>query len=416
MADPVEYALNDLIAAQGAPRTAFFNGRLLSAEDLQREQALRAQGDARLARALGCGVVKGLQVSLATGSARLHVSAGMGITPSGEVIEVGNLEVTLTAAGSSTQGGGFALCEGALTDLRAPGEGLHLLVLTPAWRPSGRASTLLGEVGACNRNVELPSVRMRLVALKRLDVDPKDILKLRNIAAHALVAGGSDRIGWLPAQRFTGGLGADDLPLALVGLGPAARIDFVDGPAAQRPLAPPPGGAGDLPWPHSAAVEMQAFGRQFAAQLVELCRAGAAATDWAGLAKHFAFLPPAAVLDTEGQPVLAKLIGALKPSTLRRGEFVQLMQAQHHEPTVPAKNEVPRVFRCTGSTLVLMVFGASQAAKDRPAADPSRAAGEFSSPRTASTAAKTLRRKDASATERQLAGSVLTQARNRKRG
>lgn len=415
MGDSTDYALNDLIAAQGAARTAFFNGRLLSAEDLQREQALRAQGDARLARAIGCGIVKGLQVGFTTGGARLQVSEGMGITPSGEVIEVGNLDVTLTATGGSTRSGGFALCQGALTDLRAPGEGLYLLVLTPAWRPSGRASTLLGEVGACNRNVELPSVRMRLVPILRLDGNPPAV-EVRNRIAHALLGGGGTRVGWLPADRFTGGLGADDLPLAVVRLDAAARIDFADGPAAQRPLAPPPGGAGDLPWPHSAAVEMKAFGRQFAAQLVELCRAGAAATDWAGLAKHFAFLPPAAVLDTEGQPVLAKLIGALKPSTLRRGEFVQLMQAQHHELPVPAKNEVPRVFRCTGSTLVLMVFGASQAAKDRPAADPSRAAGEFSSPRTASTAAKTLRRKDASATERQLAGSVLTQARNRKRG
>lgn len=414
MGDTVEYALNDLIEAQGAARTAFFNGRLLSAEDLQREQALRAQGDARLARALGCGTVRGLQVNFTTGSARLQVSAGMGITPSGEVIEIGNLEVTLTAGGGSTRSGGFALCQGALTDLRAPGEGLYLLVLTPAWRPSGRASTLLGEVGACNRNVELPSVRMRLVPLIRLDGNPPAI-EVRNRMAHALLDDSGARVGWLPSKRFTGGLGADDLPLAVVHLDAAARIDFADGPAAQRPLAPPPGGAGDLPWPHSAAVEMQAFGQQFAGQLGELCRTGAAA-EWAGLATHFAFLPPAAVLDTAGRPVLAKLIGALKPSTLRRSEFVQLMQGQQHERPVPAKGEVPRVFRCSGSSLVLMVFGAPAATKAPPAADPSRAAGEFSSPRTASTAAKTLRRKDASATERQLAGSVLTQARNRKRG
>lgn len=65
--------------------------------------------------------------------------------------------------------------------------GIYLLALTPAWPASGRAATLLGEVGACNRNLEQPAVRARLLSL----VAPAGATdaNARNAIAHALLVG-----------------------------------------------------------------------------------------------------------------------------------------------------------------------------------------------------------------------------------
>ena len=63
MATVLNARLNQVIAVDGEPRSFFFNGRLLSAEDLTREQAARDGAERRLARLIGCGVAEGLTVT-----------------------------------------------------------------------------------------------------------------------------------------------------------------------------------------------------------------------------------------------------------------------------------------------------------------------------------------------------------------
>src|SRR6218665_3143874 len=104
MATVLNAPLNQVIAVAGEPRSFFFNGRLLSAEDLTREQAARDDAERRLARLIGCGVAEGLTVTAGVGSV-LHIAAGRGVTPSGAIIDIGKLALGLTNA---RQGASFS--------------------------------------------------------------------------------------------------------------------------------------------------------------------------------------------------------------------------------------------------------------------------------------------------------------------
>lgn len=321
-------SLNQPVIASGEARTFFFNGRLLSAEDLQREQGQREAGQRRLAQLIGCGIATGLGVTAGVGSTELSIGAGLGVTPSGDVIEVGNLEIDLQTASRPRRAGGFSACEAAF-NTNALIAGLHLLVLTPTWIGDGRARTLLGDVGACNRNVELPAVRPRLI---QLNPPTDDTIKLRNHLAYALL--GSDPllapgaanalIGWWPS-RIAPTLGRDDLPIAVVKVNDRAQVEFLDVNAARRRLAPPPGNAADELWPESRTVEVEAFMRQFLGQIKDLAKAssGNALAPPTNLRiektssklEPFDWLPPVVLLD-EGQrqdyqKVLAGTAGAL---------------------------------------------------------------------------------------------------------
>lgn len=260
-------ALNALRPSGGLGRTAFFNGRLLSAEDLQREQALRETNERRLARLIGCGIDHGLQVTGQAGTTLITIAAGLGVTPSGHIIDFPDTRVDLAAAAVTSTRGGFATCA-ALGDstVRA---GLHLLVLTPGWISSGHAATLFAGDGACNRNTELPASRVRLVPL----TPPKATSErtLQNEVAFSLLPELSQSqapvLGWLPAS-LAPSLTADDLPLAVIKLDEQARIGFVDLAAVQRPLQVPPALPRDKFRLQARTIEMAAFAEQFVLQLL----------------------------------------------------------------------------------------------------------------------------------------------------
>ena len=196
--------LNQPVDALGEPRSYFFNGRLLSAEDLRREQDQRAGGQHRLARLMGCGVASGLRVSRLGTASKLRIAPGLGVTPSGELIEIDQLDLDLSAATRSGRLGGFGNCAAGLADGQ-PLAGLYLLVLTPAWTPQGRAQTLLGEVGACNRRTEQPAVRARLLAL--LPPTSATTANLRNLLAVGLLSPGQGLVATGAGERLDSGDG-----------------------------------------------------------------------------------------------------------------------------------------------------------------------------------------------------------------
>ncbi len=346
--------LNQPVDALGEPRSYFFNGRLLSAEDLRREQDQRAGGQRRLARLMGCGVASGLRVSRLGTASKLRIAPGLGVTPSGELIEIDQLDLDLSAATRSGRLGGFGNCAAGLADGQ-PLAGLYLLVLTPAWTPQGRAQTLLGEVGACNRRTEQPAVRARLLAL--LPPTSATTANLRNLLAVGLLSpgqglvatGAGERLGWWPRQRQrsdTGAscptLGADDLPLAVVQIDSSADVVFLDTDAAQRPLAPPPGGAGDAFWPLSWALEMQAFGAQFLAQLGTTAPPQASEFDW---------LPPALALSPAQLDRFVQVFQAKLPArspALGRAAFARALQDGWLDEPVAQRGASWQVFRLAG--------------------------------------------------------------------
>jgi hypothetical protein len=82
-----------LDARRARPR--YFDGRFLTAADLTRDQQYVLARQAELARALGSGVVNGLEVTRGADAREVVVAAGHGITPSGEQVA---LESALTVA------------------------------------------------------------------------------------------------------------------------------------------------------------------------------------------------------------------------------------------------------------------------------------------------------------------------------
>ena len=422
MATVLNARLNQVIAVDGDPRSAFFNGRLLSAEDLTREQAARDGAERRLARLIGCGVANGLGVTKGVGSV-LHIAAGLGLTPSGAVIDIGNLDLDLSSAGKGSSFSGFGNCAAGLAEGQ-PTAGVYLLTLTPAWSGQGRAATLLGEVGACNRRTEQPAVRARLVEVQT----PAGIAtaSLRNELAVALLSPGQGltavpdgaRVGWWMRQRIgTGaaaaaGLMADELPLALLQIDANAVPQWIDTDSAHRHLAPPPGETADALWPQSWGVEMQAFAAQFTAQLMEATGVSAAS---------FAWLPPTLPL-TVAQLARFRSFFTSTPAsveTLNRAQFARaLLDGWQDVPVRPsaAKLHLAQLESHPERLLLRATVGLINGGNT-----PTHTGeGEQTSARVASVAARILasgRRGEGgpSKDELSIAASALTQAPDRKK-
>ena len=423
MATVLNARLNQVIAVDGEPRSFFFNGRLLSAEDLSREQAARDGAERRLARLIGCGVADGLTVAAGAGSV-LHIVAGLGVTPSDADIDIGNLDLDLSSVGRGSSFSGFGNCAAGLAEGK-PLAGLYLLTLTPAWSAQGRAATLLGEVGACNRRTEQPAVRARLVEVQPpagLGVD-----SLRNELAVALLSPGQGlaevpaggRVGWWMRQRIAGGaaapgLSADELPLALLQIDTKAAPLWIDTDSARRRLAAPPGEAGDAgigTWPQSWAVEMQAFAAQFLAELAE-----AKAT-----AANFAWLPPTLPLTAAQLARFRKLLPGGVPATaqvLNRALFARALLDGWQD--VPLRRSAAHLHlaQLEGHPERLLLRATATTVTDGGSVG--SGLGERTSAKVASAAARILaagRRREGGPSKEELAvaASALTQAPDRKR-
>jgi hypothetical protein len=79
-----------LITDERHRRPFYFDGRFLAAQDLTQEQTYFLTRQADLNRAAGMGVVRGLAVSQGTNGFTLTISAGHGVTPSGEMVLLDN--------------------------------------------------------------------------------------------------------------------------------------------------------------------------------------------------------------------------------------------------------------------------------------------------------------------------------------
>lgn len=417
MAGVLNARLNQVIAVDGEPRSFFFNGRLLSAEDLSREQAARDGAERRLARLIGCGVAEGLVVTAAAGSL-LHIAAGLGVTPSGAVIDIGNLDLDLSSAGRGASFSGFGNCAAGLAEGQ-PLAGVYLLTLTPAWAGQGRAATLLGEVGACNRRTEQPAVRARLV-----EVQPPSGLgtaSVRNELAVAWLSPGwgltavpeGGRVGWWMRQRIGGGaaapgLTADELPLALLQIDANATPLWIDTDSARRRLAEPPGEAGDALWPTSWAVEMQAFAAQFLAELME-----AKAT-----ADAFVWLPPTLPVTPAQLAQFRKFFGGVptSPEVLNRALFARALLDGWQDLPLRRSAATLHLAQLEGHPERLLLRTTVEARNGGIGSG----AGERTSAKVASAAARILasgRRREGGPSKDELAvaASALTQAPDRRR-
>jgi hypothetical protein len=248
----------------GLKSIKFFNGRLLSAEELTTEQRANGRAHERLGRALGDGVVRGLEVSaqLLTTPPTVTVQAGLAFNRAGQAVRLGNTTlVGLYAPAPTAANTGnvtpFAPCGPVAPGIYLGASGVYLLTIAPAAGTSGRAPVLGLADGTdkCNANYIVEGVQFGLVSLPVSASDLTNTAQLRNIvAAQCFGSGGPDPLadpfgsappqGAPPPQGLIEGLRGKTLtdaevPLAVVGWTVGTGITFVDMWSARRRVARP---------------------------------------------------------------------------------------------------------------------------------------------------------------------------------
>jgi hypothetical protein len=316
--------LLDPMLRGGIRNTHFFNGRLLTAEDLRAEQQANRQRHQQLGLAIGAGVVEGFDVRLApSGNAAkpvLRVAKGLAITRKGAVLALAeDVDVGLvrTPETPALNGGAglFDICRPeATTPSATVAEGVYLLVVAPASGFAEHAPVVgfngNGVASGCDHRFAVEGVTFRLVAVDLAQIDfvsaatrtalvallaqaaPAKRTRLRNWLAHLCfgteqtatfaadpfrLPGGQSPLasyGLVDWLRGRGDLTECDVPLALL-LWTTAGVQFVDLWSVRRKPAPP---AVSAVWPLTTGARRPGEGEaaflQFQAQLAAMIQSG----------------------------------------------------------------------------------------------------------------------------------------------
>lgn len=318
--------LTEAITEDGILSTNFFNGRLLSGEDLTREQVANRAARLRLGQAVGSGIAFGLEVAVPSGvdtrlNPSVQVEAGMALNARGETLVLNKPTllslVRLPDAAASASGAAdpFTNCVPPQAGVFVADAGIYLLVISPASGRAGRApvSGLGNTQAGCNTRYTVEGVQFRLVQVpataQELSAANAPLLRNRIVyrcfgydAARAFVTDPFvappkeyGAIDDLPATR----LGDCDVPLALLHWTTAGGIGFVDLWSVRRRLTRRPVSA---QWPmlvdNRRRSEGEAMLLQFREQMAAMHAAGGLPAVKA--TEHFRFLPPAGVIPLGG--------------------------------------------------------------------------------------------------------------------
>ena len=311
----------------------FFNGRLLTGEDLSREQDGNERARRLLGLAAGPGVVTGLEVTPAAPSAdgqpAVTVEAGLAVNLAGQVLELpARTDVSLvhgTTPPGATPQVLFHDCAPTQPLTYTTGAGVYLLSIQPGQATAGRAPTsgLANGDAGCNAAYSLDGVQFRLLRLSLPVATVANELQLRNQVAHLMFGTGDPTrsafaanpwgvvpfgYGLLDALRASC-LGPDEVPLALVRWTGSGGLVFVDRWAVRRRTTRLDAA---VRWPlllsDRLLAEAEASFLQFQDQ-VEDMRSGTAtatgasppaATSALAASDAFAFLPPVGILPVAG--------------------------------------------------------------------------------------------------------------------
>ena len=313
--------LDTPLVEAGLRSTNFFNGRILSREDLQREQDAARAIQERLGLAVGDGIVRGfdVQAKVLGASSRqdpvLTVRAGLAINRCGQTValdrdvDVSLLKPTTAAAPTVTLvAGSFGACQPPDPGVYVTGTGVYLLAVAPARTKQGLAavSGLDNASASCNAKEVVDTVQFRLVRVKMTPDELKDEARLRNVAAYRFfLAGGvadaaRDPFG-IPAAAVPltePALTDADVPLVLFNWTAVGGLRWVDRWSVRRTAAP--GGlSGELPLgPDPRLVALgEAMVLEFQEHIGTLRDQGASP---ATALATFQYLPPVGILPLGG--------------------------------------------------------------------------------------------------------------------
>lgn len=330
MSERTHTLLGEAITQDSVRAVHFFNGRLLTASDLSRDQAARRQADAQVGAATGSGIAWGLEVNAAGPASDAEslgvvtVEAGLAVALSGQALRL-NQRVSLSliqppADTSGTSGGAlngtFGPCVGATASTYVAGDGLLLLTLSPIDVPEGFAPVLALEAinTRCARDVIAEGVQLKLLPIPGGTISGTTsaaLAQLRNRIAHECLgssllrqahrqpasttpratSAGAHGHGLLDRMLAERSLSACDVPLALVCL-IGRQIAFIDGAAVRRRIAAQTASVQGAAW-LGERLQGTAEARflQFQEQLADTPAIAAAAAT-----VNLSWLPPAGLL------------------------------------------------------------------------------------------------------------------------
>jgi hypothetical protein len=313
--------LSELIRDDDLKFIKFFNGRLLSGEDLSREQASHREARRRAGFAIGYGIAEGLEVTIRNRSrqdAMVQVAKGLAINRHGHVV---TLPESVDLALIHTRivpppGQGATLFQDCdpISGVYVAGADVYLLTICPAEGEEGRAPVNgldTSHVG-CNAKYLVEGVRFRLLKLNLSLTELSDQAHLRNRVAYKCF--GLDELQ--PFERTPFGPGADgyglidrlrrenqltdcEVPLALVSWLDEG-IQFVDmWSVRRRIIKPSTNGHWDYTIGDRRRAEAQAMVLQFQEQMMTfLAEPSSLSNLMAG--DHFVYLPPLGILASAG--------------------------------------------------------------------------------------------------------------------
>ena len=155
----------------GTRFTHFFNGRVLTAEDLRSEQEASLAQRQQLGRAVGDGVVSGLEVRAAKENT-VTITKGLAITRSGHPVSLGQevrLHLVPEAQTAPAGAGLFYDCAKPAATTVAIGQGAYILVASAASGFEGRAPMAgvqsTGQITGCGSRFVVEGVQFRLIHL-----------------------------------------------------------------------------------------------------------------------------------------------------------------------------------------------------------------------------------------------------------
>jgi hypothetical protein len=313
------------ILGGGIRSVNFFNGRLLSGEDMSKEQAANREGRRLLGQAMGEGIAYGLEVAKAAGAGTkpiLTIQPGLAVNRRGDALRLTSpVDLSLvrpqngSAAGVGTLT--FKECSPIQSGVYVTGAGVYLLTMTPALGSEGRAlvSGLTNATADCNTKYLIDGVQFRLI---QLDMTPGELNaqnRLRNVVAYKCF-GITDIQSFLrnpfgpPLERYglldtlrPNRLTDCDVPLAVLHW-TTDGIQFVDMWSVRRKPIPRPRAA-DWPLPVSERrlAEAEAVFLQFQDQMDALLGSSLSQSALAAIraTDHFGYLPPAGFLPEPGK-------------------------------------------------------------------------------------------------------------------
>lgn len=337
------------ILENGIRNVNFFNGRLLSAEDLSAEQAANRRRQELLGKAVGEGVAYGLEVKLSADQSPtpkttplLKVSAGLGMNRNGQTLHLpadATIALVPEEEEQAAAAGLFASCVPVKTDLFKTGTGVYILAIAPASGFDGAAPMSgLGDTPgagrACGKRYAVEGVQFRLVEMNintvtgisdstRADVldlmdmnDAASLSKLRNLLAHLCfgteelanfprdpfkqTADGTSSFltyGAIDALRQKNKLTDCDVPLALI-YWTTDGVEFVDmWPVRRRLVKRNTSPARPLETDNRRQAEAEAMFLQFQEHLAAIADLSSEQSALGSLiaSDYFRYLPPAGI-------------------------------------------------------------------------------------------------------------------------